>query len=221
MAKREKAADAARKTWPGAEVWPLERIKPYPNNPRTHPPAQIDLLSRLLKKHGPDQPIVVDEDGVILKGHGRRLAAINAEMKTFPVFVREGLSEEEKIALRIGDNQVALLSGWDSGLLKLEIQQLQTADYQIDLLGFGDAQLVTFLSGAQAPAEFGVHDERTMQTEFRCPRCSYMWSGNPNPLGHTGPHEDDSVQMRVPKGDSGGGQPRKTAKSRPRTRVQK
>lgn len=179
MTKKEAAA-AARKSWPGAEVWPIERIKPYPNNPRTHPPAQVDLLSKLLTKHGPDQPIVVDEDGVILKGHGRRLAAINAGMKTFPVFVRAGMSDEDKIALRIGDNQVALLSGWDTGLIKLELETLKEADYEIDLLGFGDMQLVNFLAGGPAPpAEFGVHDERTMPTEFCCPKCSYRWSGNP------------------------------------------
>lgn len=179
MAKNA-AASAARKSWPGAEVWPLERIRPYPNNPRTHPPAQIDLLARLIGKHGPDQPIVVDEDGVILKGHGRRLAAINAGLKTFPVFVREGLSDEEKIAIRIGDNQVALLSGWDTGLMKLELQALKAADYEIGMLGFPDLQLVDFMAGGpQPPAEFAVHDERTMPTEFCCPKCRYRWSGDP------------------------------------------
>lgn len=219
---KAKAAEAARKSWPGAEVWPLDRIKPYPNNARTHPPAQIDLLSKLLRKYGPDQPIVVDEDGVILKGHGRRLAAFNADMKTFPVFVRDGMSEDDKRAMRISDNQVSLLSGWDTGLMKVELELLSTANYEMPLLGFGDLQIVNFLAGGPSPpAEFAVHDERTMQTEFKCPRCSYMWSGNPAPTGHTPPDENDSVQMRMQNRDSGDGQSRKIEKLRARARIQK
>jgi hypothetical protein len=93
---------------------PLASVKPYPRNTRTHPPAQIELLASLLRKFGPDQPIVVDEGGVILKGHGREEAARTAGMASFPVVERRGLSEEDKAALRIADNQVALLSGWDA-----------------------------------------------------------------------------------------------------------
>ena len=58
-----------------AKWWALSEIKEYPRNPRTHPPAQIELLASLLNKYGPDQDIVVDEKGEILKGHGRKLAA--------------------------------------------------------------------------------------------------------------------------------------------------
>src|SRR3974390_1633291 len=88
---------------------PLDQIRPYPENQRTHPDDQIVLLSRMLEKYGVDQPIVVrKEDGFILKGHGRRLAALHAKMVTFPVYVKSVPSDEEARAQRIADNQVAL-----------------------------------------------------------------------------------------------------------------
>jgi hypothetical protein len=127
-------------------MWPLDQIKPYPNNPRRHPQTQIDLLAKLIKTYGPDQPIVVDDDGIILKGHGRRLAALAAGMKEFPVYVHKGLSEGDKHGIRIADNRIALLSGWDDALLKDEIANLQTLDFDMSLLGFSDSDFVNFFA---------------------------------------------------------------------------
>lgn len=73
----------SKKLWPEIpkkEWWTLDRFAPYPHNARTHPPAQVTLLATLFRKYGPDQPIIVDENGVILKGHGRRLGAIEGEL---------------------------------------------------------------------------------------------------------------------------------------------
>lgn len=123
------------------EMRQLFTIKPYPNNPRTHPPAQVALLADIMKKRGIDQPIVVDEDGVILKGHGRRMAAELAGFKEFPVVVHRGLSDADKKAMRIEDNQVSLLSGWDQGLIRSEIQSIQLQGYDVALLGFPEATL--------------------------------------------------------------------------------
>jgi DNA modification methylase len=127
--------------WAGAKAWPLDAIKPYGNNPRTHPDEQIDVLAGLLRKYGADQPIVVDESGVILKGHGRLLAARQAGLEEFPVVQRFGLSDADKIALRISDNQVALLSGWDDALMKYELKQLDTAGFDTSLIGFSARDL--------------------------------------------------------------------------------
>jgi hypothetical protein len=135
--------------WPATtpKLVPLHEIIPYERNPRTHPPAQITLLAKLMKEHGVDQPIVVDEANVILKGHGRLLAAQEAGFETFPVVTHRGLSATEKTALRIEDNQVALLSGWDRGLLRGEMTELKVAGYDMPLLGFPGIELVEFMSG--------------------------------------------------------------------------
>lgn len=133
--------------WPASkvEMWKLDKIIPYEKNPRTHPESQIALLADLMKKFGVDQPIVVDENGVILKGHGRLDAAKLAKFKTFPVVRHSGLSDLDKRALRISDNQVALLSGWNPALLQTELVALQigapTLRFELTELGFSPTEL--------------------------------------------------------------------------------
>lgn len=142
--------------WPkGWTMWKLDRITPYPKNARTHPPDQIALLANMLKRWGPDQPIVVDEDGVILKGHGRLLAAIEAGLEEFPVVERRGLPAAEKSAIRIADNQVALLAGWDSVLIGGELSELEMTGFDLPFLGFPETQLIGW--GLQSGTE-GLQD---------------------------------------------------------------
>jgi hypothetical protein len=134
--------DGGRKMESG--VAPLSRFLPYPQNPRTHPPEMIAFLAYLLKRYGPDQPIVVDENWIIVKGHGRRESALQAGLEEFPYVRRLDLSEAEKIAMRIDDNQSALLSGWNIPLVHGEIGRLKGFGYDINRLGFGQAELVQF-----------------------------------------------------------------------------
>lgn len=196
--------------------WPIAKIIPYEHNPRTHPAAQVELLATLIEKYGPDQPIVVDEKGVILKGHGRRLAVLNTNRKTFPVIQRFGLTEEDKAAMRIADNQVALLSGWDSELVGFEIKRLQRMNFDMKLLGFGEAQLVQFTTQPGPPAGGFQAFGEDIPTEYRCPKCSYSWSGQPNPGAVKTGDEKDSVRVRVPKKDKSDGRSRPTSKVRQR-----
>lgn len=175
------AAAAAWKMWPKGSLWPLERIKPYALNARTHPPAQVTMLARIFGTFGPDQPIVVDEDGVILKGHGRRLAAYEARLTHFPVVQRFGLSPAEKDAMRIEDNQSALLSAWDRDLLRGGIANLKLQGYDIGLLGFGEAEFVHFTTVPAPPDQFPSFGEN-ISVEHQCPRCKYVWSGSSAPV---------------------------------------
>lgn len=93
------------------ELWPIARVKPYKRNAKNHPPEQIALLARLIERHGFDQNIVVDAKGVIIKGHGRWLAAKKLGMVTVPVVVRE-LPPAQAAEARLADNRVAEF-GWD------------------------------------------------------------------------------------------------------------
>lgn len=120
---------------------PLADIFPYPNNARNHSDKQIALLAKLIDKYGIDQPIVVDEDGVILKGHGRRLAALKLGLTHFPVVVQQGLSDADKRGLRIADNQATLVSTWDPELIRLELQDLKAMQFDMNLFGFSDKEL--------------------------------------------------------------------------------
>jgi len=160
---------------------PLSKFKPWPGNPRIHPKSEIVLLARVLKEHGADQPIVVDEDWFILKGHGRLEAAGEAGLKDFPYVQRHGLTDQEKVAIRIEDNSIPLLAGWDKAHLQAQLTTLKTQGYDLAHLGFGDAQLVTFMSKPTPPSSFQTLTEETVHTDYRCPKCKHEWSGKPRP----------------------------------------
>ena len=145
--------------WPAANVqmWALSKIKPYDKNPRTHSDEQVALLARLMLRNGVDQPIVVDEAGVILKGHGRRLAALRAGFTEFPVAIHQGLSDTEKRAMRVADNQVALLSGWDETMLKATIKELNAEGFELANLGFNESAITNYL-GSTKPTKGSPDD---------------------------------------------------------------
>lgn len=190
--------------WPAMPtLWKISAVFPYEHNARTHPPAQIDLLAALLTKYGPDQPIVVDENKIILKGHGRRLGAMKAGLEYFPVVQRFGLSDDDKRAMRIADNQVALLAGWDEQLVGFEVKVLERNGFDVKLLGFGDKQLVSFTTALKPPGAFQQFDEN-IPVEYCCPNCKYSWSGNPM-AGKTDDKSKD-VPVRVRKTTSGKGE---------------
>jgi len=106
----------------------IDKVKPYDLNSKKHPKDQVAGIAESIKKFGWDQPIVVDRDFVIIKGHGRRLAAIELGMKEVPVLVRDDLTPEAVKAARLADNRTAL-SDIDTEMLRLEM-----ADINKDLL---------------------------------------------------------------------------------------
>jgi ParB-like chromosome segregation protein Spo0J len=120
--------------------WKIDDIKPYELNAKNHDAAQISKIAKSIKEFGFDQPIVVDGDGVVIKGHGRRLAAIQLGLSTVPVVVRTDLSPEAVRAARLADNRVAV-SDIDTEKLQEELASL---DY--DLKGFFDSKELDFLS---------------------------------------------------------------------------
>lgn len=121
-------------------------LKPYPRNPKTHPASQIASLVAMIREFGFTQPLIVDEDDMILAGHGRRLAAIEMGLAEVPVVVLPGLSDNQKRAIVIADNKSNELGGWDQGLLILELGELKRLDYNLDLTGFNAGDLVTFVA---------------------------------------------------------------------------
>jgi hypothetical protein len=144
---KEKIKPDAAAVWPAAQVemWPIARIKPYDNNPRTHPEDQIEVIAKSMIQDGVTAPIFVDEEGVIIYGHGRRLAALKCKFRQYPVIIARGWTEDRKRAVRIKDNQLGLLSGWDMVELRGEIASLQSSGYDLPLLGFGD-QMTSWLT---------------------------------------------------------------------------
>lgn len=136
-------APFAAPDWPASrvEMRRLDKIIPYEKNPRTHPAEQITALAKDMRDDGVTMPILVDENSVIICGHGRALAAAANKFEEYPVVVARGWSEEQKRAARIKDNARGLQSGWDAELIRFEVGNLKLGGYDIQLLGFPESQL--------------------------------------------------------------------------------
>jgi len=140
------AAEESRIMLPGKlEHWPIDRLRPYERNPRTHSPEQIAKIAASLLEFGWTNPILVDGDAGIIAGHGRLLAARELGMTTVPVIELTHLSEAQKRAYVIADNRLALDAGWDEDLLAEELKALEGLDYNLALTGFDFDELNALL----------------------------------------------------------------------------
>src|SRR5256885_3812654 len=126
------------------EMRPLTTVLPYDNNPRINDPA-VDAVVASIKQFGFRQPIVVDEQGVIIVGHTRYKAALKLGLEIVPVHVAIGLSPAQAKAYRIADNQTATLSQWDNDRLPIELADLQGTGFDLDLTGFSGDDLLRLL----------------------------------------------------------------------------
>jgi DNA modification methylase len=126
------------------EERPIDSIRPYSNNPR-HNDAAVEVVAASIREFGFRQPIVVDEQGVIVVGETRYKAALKLGRATVPVHVAVGLSPAQAKAYRIADNQTATYSTWDEDKLPLELAALQECDYDLNLTGFSADELLRLL----------------------------------------------------------------------------
>src|SRR5450631_1930294 len=113
------------------EHWPLEKLIPYTRNPRTHSDAQVAQIAASIAEFGFNSPILVDTKAGIIAGHGRLLAARKLQLEHVPVIVLDQLTEAQKHAYIIADNQLVLNAGWDDVLLRAELAALQEEDFDI------------------------------------------------------------------------------------------
>ena len=128
------------------ELWPIDRLRPYERNPRTRSDAQVDQIAASMVEFGWTNPILIDENAGILAGHGRLLAARKLGLAEVPVIRFEHLSEAQKRAYLIADNQLTLNSGWDGALLAEELAWLRDERFDLDLVGFDASELERLLA---------------------------------------------------------------------------
>src|SRR5450631_1415531 len=102
------------------ELWAIERLIPFARNPRTHSEAQVAQIAASIAAFGFNNPILVDTMAGIIAGHGRLLAARKLKLAEVPVIVLDHLTEAQKRAYILADNQLALNAGWDDTLLAAE-----------------------------------------------------------------------------------------------------
>ena len=132
--------------WPAdaVERRPLADLVPYARNARTHSEAQIEQLAASITEWGWTMPVLVDEGGMIIAGHGRVLAAAKLGIGEVPIMIARGWSDEQKRAYVLADNKLTLNAGWDDGLMRLELTDLASAGFDIPLMGFTPDEIAAF-----------------------------------------------------------------------------
>lgn len=148
--------------WPAAQVemWQVADLVPYAKNARQHPPEQIDQIAASMERFGFTIPMLVAEDGTIIAGHGRLLAAAQLGLAEVPVMVARGWSEEDRRLYTLADNRLAEIAEWDPEMLRIEIGELRE-DFGIEdmsLIGFSAEDLAEILPDALIDTTGGLTD---------------------------------------------------------------
>ena len=135
------------KTTTEMQLVPLSKLVPYVNNARTHSPEQLTKLRSSLREFGFINPVIIDREFNVIAGHGRIAAAKEEGIAEVPCVFADFLTEAQKKAYILADNRMALDAGWDEELLRIEIESLQGADFDVSLTGFGEDEIADLFAG--------------------------------------------------------------------------
>jgi ParB-like chromosome segregation protein Spo0J len=141
--------------WPAdaVERRPVAALVPFARNARSHSDEQVAQIAASIREWGWTMPVLVDEAGTIIAGHGRVLAAQRLGLAEIPVMVAAGWSEAKRRAYVIADNKLALNAGWDDELLRLELGELKGLGIDLGLTGFGELELEKLLLGTHGDGD--------------------------------------------------------------------
>lgn len=144
--------DAAR-AWPAdaPERRAVAELVPFANNARTHSDAQVAQIAASIREWGFTNPVLIDEHGLIIAGHGRVLAARKLQIAEVPCLVARGWTEAQKRAYVIADNKVALNAGWDADLLAVELGALGDLGFDATLTGFSADEIAALADSLAEP----------------------------------------------------------------------
>jgi DNA modification methylase len=141
------------------QIWPLDRLLPYARNARTHSDEQIAQVAASIVEFGWTNPILVGRDGVIIAGHARLAAARKLGIEEVPVILLDHLTETQRRALVLADNKLALNAGWDDEMLRVELEALKGDNFNLDIVGFSDAELDVLLVDPDDGGGGGLTDD--------------------------------------------------------------
>lgn len=192
------------------QKWPADKVErravasliPYARNSRTHSDEQVAQIAASIKEWGWTTPVLIDPDGMLIAGHGRVLAAQQLGIDEVPCMVADGWTEAQKKAYVIADNKLALNAGWDDDMLKVEMQELDDLDFNLELTGFelddiedmvgADIECVDLPALADGDREpfqqktFTLHDEQAEIVD------DAVLLARANPLSDTGINENSN-----------------------------
>src|SRR5580704_10433969 len=140
--------------WPADRVerWPVAKLVPNARNARTHSDEQVTQLAASIEEWGWTIPVLVDEGGGIIAGHGRVMAAHRLSIEDVPVMVAADWSDAKKRAYMLADNKLTLNAEWDLERLAIEIAELRASDFDISLIGFSESEIDDLLKADEGDA---------------------------------------------------------------------
>jgi DNA modification methylase len=139
--------------------WPVDRLIPYARNARTHSDEQVAQIAASIAEFGWTNPILAGSDGIVIAGHARLQAARKLGLTEVPVIVLDHLNETQRRALILADNRLALNAGWDEEMLRVELTALEEEGFNLDVVGFTDAELEDLLRDADTAAPGGTDED--------------------------------------------------------------
>ena len=134
---------------PQIEMLPVAALKPYAGNARRHSKKQVRQIADSINCFGFTNPVLVSDDGEIIAGHGRVMAAKELGLKSVPTLKLSHLTAEERRAYVLADNKLALNAGWDIEILAIELQSLIDLDFEVELTGFSLTEIDLTLDQAR------------------------------------------------------------------------
>ena len=137
---------------------PVSHLTPYANNSRTHSKKQIAQICASINEFGFTAPVLIDEHGTIIAGHGRVVAAEKLGMDDVPCVELSGYTETQRRALVLADNRLALNADWDLDLLKVELDWLVDVDFDLGVAGFSDNELAALSLNSLTPSDAPIDD---------------------------------------------------------------
>ncbi len=141
------------------ETVPLAELLPYATNARTHSDEQVAQIAASIVEFGFVNPVLMDEAGVLIAGHGRVLAAKKLGLDVAPAIRLGHLTEAQARAFRLADNQIALNAGWDAAMLRTELLDLKSIGFDMNLVGFSQADLAAMMAGDSGAVDEAAADE--------------------------------------------------------------
>lgn len=166
------------------EEWDVERLSPYGNNAKLHPDSHVEQIANSIEEFTFLDPVAVDENGEILEGHGRLLAAKKRGDSTIPVIQITGLTDAQKVAYRLAHNKLTMNTGFDPDMLKLDFEFLQDKGFDLDLTGFGELEL-SFLDEQEEEENSEPYSPKSSTQEVdvdefkfdhKCPKCGFEYN---------------------------------------------
>jgi len=153
------------------ELIDIDKLIPYANNARTHSEDQIKKIQASIREFGFVNPVLIDKNYGIIAGHGRVVAARREGINKVPCVWVEHLTEAQKKAYILADNRLALDAGWDMEMLKVEMEQLQELDFDVELTGFDAGEIERLTTGV----DLDSGDDNNVQSGelCKCPKCGF------------------------------------------------